>query len=186
MNNKENEDIILHLYLLDKCTHHCPDCCNKLYDISKLENVSVELLSKARTICFTGGEPFFVEDIDKLAGRIKSQYHNIENIYVYTAGEMLYWYLNMNFGTLNNIDGISIAPKSKTDMVSLQKVFTQNKNVLSKLKSNRIMLFNNMNDLFDEKYVDGYDNVTILGRNWDKKFSTPKNEIFCRLPILYN
>lgn len=185
MNNKDKDnDIVLHLYLLDKCTHHCPDCCNKLYDISKLENVSVELLSKAKTICFTGGEPFYVNGIDKLACRIKIQYPNIEHIYAYTAGEMFYKYLNSG-RTLNYIDGVSIAPKSLYDMKCMNNAFIEYKDVLQRLKSNRIMLFNNMNDLFDETCVNDYDNVMILGRNWDKKFSTPINEIFCRLPILY-
>lgn len=179
-----NNDIILHLYLLDKCTHHCPDCCNKLYDISKLQNVNYELLSSARTICFTGGEPFFINDIDNIAHRIKTQYPNIEHIYVYTAGEMLDSYLN-DYNTLNYIDGISVAPKSKKDMDGMVHAFEKYNDILSKLKSNRIMLFNNMNNLFDENIISKYNNITVLGRNCDKKFSTPKNEIFCRLPILY-
>ena len=27
---------------------------------------------------------------------------------------------------------------------------------------------------------------TILGRKWDKEFNTPENEIFRRLPILFD
>ena len=74
---------IIHLYLLNKCTHHCKLCCNKQYEVDKIPVVTVEELQYADTICLTGGEPFLLDGICDFAEKLKTQYPNIQYIYVY-------------------------------------------------------------------------------------------------------
>lgn len=182
-----NEKII-HLYIINECGKKCQMCCNKLYDIDALPIVTVSELKSANTVCLTGGDPFLYNDLYKFIDRLRKQYPNIKNIYAYTSGIALYNYLNINWLNFSKIDGVSIAPKDAGDWLSLKNILkneTFNK-ILSSMKSNRLMIFDSQKTNF-EYFLKGLDlsMFTILGRKWDKKFSTPENEIFRRLPILF-
>lgn len=180
---------IIHLYTINECGKKCPMCCNKLYDIEALPVVTVAELKSANTVCLTGGDPFLYNELYKFIGRLREQYPNIKNLYAYTSGYALYNYLNLNWFEIGKLDGVSIAPKDVSDWISLRntlknKVFN---NILSSKKSNRLMIFDNQKANF-EKFLKDTDlsMFTILGRTWDKEFNTPENEIFRRLPILFD
>ena len=180
---------IIHLYVVSECGKKCPMCCNKLYDIDAVPVVTVAELKSANTVCLTGGDPFLYNELYKFIGRLRGQYPNIKNLYAYTSGYALYNYLNLNWFEIGKLDGVSIAPKDVSDWISLRntlknKVFN---NILSSKKSNRLMIFDNQKANF-EKFLKDTDlsMFTILGRTWDKEFNTPENEIFRRLPILFD
>lgn len=116
------------------------------------------------------------------------QYTNIKNVYVYTSGTALLHYLNVNYDKILNIDGISIAPKDKTDWNNLKTIITNEtyNKILSSMKSNRLMIFDNQKDNFNNimNHIN-LDMFNIMGRKWYETFNTPSNEIFRRLPILF-
>ena len=169
---------VMHLFLLKTCDNKCPICCNNLYNIEEIPVVSVEELKEVHTVCFTGGEPFMYYGLNEMAGRIKTQYPNIKNIYAYTSGLSLLNFVKHSLATncLSNIDGVSVSPKSKSDWEAFEEVF--NCSSVQSCKSNRLYVFDK--DKMSRKYK-GFD---VIGRTWDKVFKTPDNEIFRRLPIL--
>lgn len=180
---------IIHLYVINECGKKCPMCCNKLYDIDALPVVTVAELKSANTVCLTGGDPFLYNELYKFIDRLRGQYPNIKNLYAYTSGYALHSYFDRNWILFGELDGVSIAPKDVSDWISLRntlknKVFN---NILSSKKSNRLMIFDNQKANF-EKFLKDTDlsMFTILGRTWDKEFHTPENEIFRRLPILFD
>ena len=110
---------IYHLYITHKCGHNCPLCCNRLYDIDKLPVITVEDLKQAHTVCLTGGDPFYLlrEELISIVDRLRIHYKNIQKIYIYTSGKMLWiegayshWHELMA-----SISGINIAPKDYAD-----------------------------------------------------------------------
>lgn len=144
----------------------------------------MELLSKADTVCLTGGEPFLIKNLGEFAENIRNQYPGIKNIYAYTSGgEVLYNYLRSNNGNFGGLTGITIAPKSLKDWTWTQFTF-DNFSFLG-LKSPRLIVFKEQQENFNEIMKNIPGNFNILGRTWDTKFNTPRNEIFCRLPVLW-
>lgn len=110
---------IMHLMILSKCNYKCELCCNKLYDIEKIPVATVKELKTIHTLCITGGEPFMASiDIDDFARSVKKNFPNIENIFVYTSGQILMFCLPHLF---SYIDGLSISPKSMKDWLALEK-----------------------------------------------------------------
>lgn len=179
---------IIHLYIISECGKKCPMCCNKLYDIESLPIVSVEELRSADTVCLTGGDPFLYNELYKFIDRLRGQYPNIKNLYAYTSGYALYNYLNLNWIAFGKLDGVSIAPKDVSDWMLLKNILKSEifNRILSSMKSNRLMIFDSQKANF-EKFLKDIDlsMFTILGRKWDKEFHTPENEMFRRLPILF-
>jgi hypothetical protein len=179
---------IIHIYTINECGKKCPLCCNKLYNIDEIPVVTVDELYNADTICITGGDPFLYNDLYKFVDNIKMQYPNIKNIYAYTSGTALLNYLNVNHDKPLNLDGVSIAPKDKTDWNNLKTILlneTYNK-IIASMKSNRLMIFDNQKDNFNQIMNDvNLDMFNIMGRKWQDTFNTPSNEIFRRLPILF-
>lgn len=182
---------IMHLYLLSACRHKCPMCCNLLYNIDEIPVPTIEELKTVHTVCFTGGEPFLVEDLSKIAVKLKKQYPNIQTIYSYSSGFSLLMYMRKHSGTnkngLEGLDGVTISPKDKMDWSAVNALLENNeyRSSLSMLSSNRIYVF--VED--DKPYMDVKDNVEksnfkMIERYWDPEFKTPENEIFRRLPIL--
>lgn len=117
------DDKIIHLFILNECTHHCKMCCNKQYSIDDIPVVTVEELKKAETVLLTGGEPFLLDGVCNLAERIKQQYNNVRMIYVYTCGDSLLDYLKRG-NKLHHIDGVNISPKNKYDAECVNEMFS--------------------------------------------------------------
>lgn len=171
---------IIHLYLLNKCTHHCKLCCNKQYDVDKIPVVTVEELKYADTLCLTGGEPFMLDGICDFAEKIKLQYPNIQYIYVYTCGDSLLKWLGSH--KLHHIDGVNISPKNRYDAECVNELFKYHKDDIVSLWSNRLYLFPNVRDLVST-YDIRYESVNIIFREWQEEFKASSG-IFRRLPIL--
>lgn len=183
----------LHLYIINRCTHNCPLCCNKQYNIDEIPAVTVEDLKAVDTICLTGGEPLLYGGITDFAKRIKSQYRNVKYIYVYTSGDTLLHFFNARlhfFGLMKYLDGVSIAPKTKNDIQCIEAVFGHRpyRTVVSALSSNRIYVFpeheKEMQKILDG--VRGLDNFHIIKREWQEDFNPADDSIFRRLPILFD
>lgn len=182
---------IMHLMILSKCNYKCELCCNKLYDIEKIPVATVKELKTIHTLCITGGEPFMASiDIDDFARSVKKNFPNIENIFVYTSGQILMFCLPHLF---SYIDGLSISPKSMKDWLALEKIANHSTsreyfNNISRLPSNRLYVFKEQVPFFEERFkpIAKKLNLNVLYRTWDKEFKTPDNEIFRRLPILLN
>lgn len=182
---------IMHLFILKTCRHKCPMCCNNLYDVDEIPVPTIEELKTINTICFTGGEPFLVEDLSKIAVKLKKQYPNIETIYSYTSGLSLLMYMKKhstsNINGLEGLDGVTISPKDKLDWSAAQTLLKNDeyRHALSMMKSNRIYVFTDDDKPYEDirEYVDK-SNFKMIERYWDDEFETPDNEIFRRLPIL--
>lgn len=189
----ESDKKIIHLYVLEKCSHKCKLCCNKLYNTDDIPVVTVNELKEAETICLTGGEPFLVNEICDYAKQIKLQYPNIKQVYVYTCGDSLFTWLKTN-KKLHSIDGVNISPKNKYDVECVRNIFANKdfrENILG-LWSNRIYVFPNVRDLKingecwnwrEMMNVYGYESIKIINREWQEEFE-PDSGIFRRLPIL--
>lgn len=146
----------------------------------------------AYVTCGKGNLHFYdsnLYDVYKFINRLREQYPNIKNLYAYTSGYALYNYLNFNWIYSIKLDGISIAPKDTNDWMSLKNILKNEvcSRVLSSMKSNRLMVFDTQKTNFKEFLKDiDLSMFTILGRKWDKKFSVPDNEIFRKLPVLFD
>lgn len=196
---KESDKDIIHLYILNQCTHNCKLCCNKLYSTDDIPVVTVDELKRANTICLTGGEPFLLDNICEFAGDIKSQFPNIKQVYVYTCGDSLWHWLERHpHGSLQNIDGVNISPKHKYDVECVRKIFNNPayREDILRLWSSRIYVFPNVAPIqFSHdgwswsvclrSELDGYESIKIIKREWQEDFE-PDSGIFRRLPILFN
>lgn len=185
---------IYHLYITHKCGHNCPLCCNRLYDIDKLPVITVEDLKQAHTVCLTGGDPFYLlrEELISIVDRLRIHYKNIQKIYIYTSGKMLWiegayshWH-----ELLQSVSGINIAPKDYGDWDRLDYLLQQPKWLEMTAQpgiSNRLYIFDDQWDTWNTISKDVTLPATwqVIGRKWDKEFKTPENEHFVRLPILY-
>ena len=176
---------LIHLYILDRCSHHCALCCNKQYNTMEIPVVTVEELQYADTVCLTGGEPFLLDCVCNLAEDIKRQYPNIKQIYVYTCGDSLHDWLHRN-DRLHGIDGVNISPKNKYDCECVTKIFENEeyKKQILGLWSNRLYLFPNVKEWGESmKHLGEYECMNVIDRMWQKEFK-PDSGIFRRLPIL--
>lgn len=181
---------VLHLFITNNCRHNCKLCCNKFYKIDEIPVVTVELLKSVQTVCLTGGEPFYVDSgvLKLFIYRIRDQYPNIKNLYIYTSGaefgKSCYNYENLI--RLSTINGINVAPKDWLDwkwFADTLKAPTLN---YPKENSNRLYVFKEQRPIFDAMGLNLEDaNIQVIDRTWDCKFNTPPNEHFARLPILF-
>lgn len=180
---------IVHLYIINECGKKCPMCCNKFYDMDKVPTVTADELKSADTVCLTGGDPFLYSNLQTFIDRLRKQYPNIKNLYAYTSGGALYHYLNLNWAYFSKLDGVSIAPKDVDDWMALKNILQNYRyNIcISAMKSNRLMVFDNQRTNFEKFRKDiELSMFTILGRKWDEKFNVPENEIFRKLPVLFD
>lgn len=183
----ESDKKIIHLYILNKCSHHCKFCCNNEYSVSDIPVVSVEELKNAEMICLTGGEPFLLDEVCNFSEEIKKQYPNVKKIFIYTCGDSLYHWLQKN-KTLHGIDGVNISPKNKYDTECVLNIFNnpEYKSQIIDLWSNRIYVFPNIDiERFWNLDIEKYESINIMRREWQEDFE-PDSGIFRRLPILFN
>lgn len=190
---------ILHLFITNNCRHNCKLCCNKFYKIPEIPVVSVELLKSVNTVCLTGGEPFWIkpEILANFIIKLRTQYKNIENLYIYTSGKEL----GENLGNVMTIilsakspwltksiqiDGITVGPKDFEDWVGLIKAMKNVQYFFSGVRSNRLYIFEEHKEVYEIAKISFPKDceINVIGRKWDMVFNTPKNEYFARLPIL--
>lgn len=201
-----NMERVLHLFITNRCRHKCELCCNKLYKISEIPVVTVELLKSVDTVCLTGGEPFGIDSFNLRDFIIatRKQYPNIQNMYIYTSGK--------EFGAFNPsmleyfitdglVNGYNIAPKDFEDwtgfasMVRCSDVFIGHKwkgredeyNAMSSKLSHRLYVFKEQKPIFDalKLNLEGL-HINVIDRQWTQVFNTSDNEHFARLPILFD
>lgn len=175
---------IIHLFVTERCTHNCELCCNKQYNIDDIPVVSISELRYADTVLLTGGEPFLIGGIDRLAKLIKMQYRNIKSVYVYTCGDSLLSYLK-NGGFIDHIDGVNISPKNELDAHCLNVMFFSEtiSGKIDSLSSNRLYVFPEVRQHIRFDKIDGH-NIQIIDREWQKDFKSASG-IFRRIPILF-
>lgn len=181
---------VAHLFLTDKCTNQCPMCCNNNYTVDSIPFITKEELSTVETVCLTGGEPFLLDNLYGIVNVISSF---AKNIYVYTSGYELLYYLKKH--TLPCITGISICPKGKKDWDALQELVH---NTRARLRisecSNRLYVLLKQEDRAN--YVTETDislrtiehfaeelNAKILFRTWLPEITSPDGEIFRRINL---
>ena len=180
---------VLHLFITNKCRHQCQFCCNKLYKISEIPVVTVELLKSVDTVCLTGGEPFTVKTqvLKSLVYSLRVQYKNIKNLYIYTSGyefekvcQDYYEFIHV----YKWINGINIAPKDWKDWIAVPRVIPI---INCESSSNRLYVFREQRPIFDAMHIDlSKVNIDVIDRKWNITFNTPDNEHFARLPILFD
>lgn len=181
---------VLHLFITNNCRHNCKLCCNKFYKIDEIPVVTVELLESIQTVCLTGGEPFSINsDVLKLfIHRLRAQYSNIENLYIYTSGTEFgeYCHNYENLIRFNYINGINVAPKDWKDWKWFADTLENHTLNYSKENSNRLYVFKDQKPIFEAMglHLENV-NIQVIDRIWDRKFNTPPNEHFARLPILF-
>lgn len=190
---------ILHLFITNNCRHNCKLCCNKFYKILEIPVVSVELLKSVNTVCLTGGEPFWIkpEILANFIIKLRTQYQNIENLYIYTSGKEL----GENLGNVMSIilsakspwltksiqiDGITVGPKDFEDWVGLIKAMKHVQYFFNGVRSNRLYVFEEHKEVYEIAKISFPKDceINVISRKWDMVFNTPKNEYFARLPIL--
>lgn len=190
---------VLHLFITDKCRHNCKLCCNRFYKIPEIPVVSVELLKKVNTVCLTGGEPFGIEPkvLADFIIRLRTQYKNIENLYIYTSGKECGEHFAQTFSIVVNaespwltkaiqINGINIAPKDFDDWNGFIRVVKQSQYFFSGTRSNRLYVFEDQQPIYEiaKKSLPQDCIIDVIGRKWERVFNTQENEHFARLPIL--
>lgn len=178
---------VLHLMVTNTCHLNCPLCCNKQYNVEEIPVVTVNDLKNTETICITGGEPiFFLNNVRTLIIRIKRDYKNIKNIYLYTTGR--------RFIYTPEIDGYSIGPKTFKDWMDLIAYITayapfgpHSECMIQKLKSksNRLYVFPEWEQFFNTVPKEIFEGFTIIHREWQKDFKPTPNSIFRRIPVFY-
>ena len=175
---------IIHLFITNKCTHNCKNCCNKQYDIDKIPVITVDELKYADTVLLTGGEPFMLVDyLEDFAKMLKHGFTNIKQLYVYTCGDSLYKYLQKG-KTLDVFDGVNIAPKNKYDVECTNSILEYKKDEIFSLASSRLYIFPETEPYIRTSDLSDYDNFDIIYRKWQEEF-VPDSGIFRRLPILF-
>ena len=184
---------IYHILISKRCTHKCPLCCNRLYDLDKLPTITGEQLREAHTVCLTGGEPFLLEpwNLIHLCGYIREQYPNIQKMYIYSSGS---GFMNYSYDAwlrlIKHIDGLNVSPKNEYEWDVLRKLHLQwhwSEYMGDERLSNRLYVFDDQwsqYELFKQNFT-LTDNWQVIGRKWDAEFKTPENEHFVRLPILW-
>ena len=73
--NEKNDitEKIIHIMITSLCDRNCPYCCNNQYDLNDIPYATSEELSKANTVCLTGGEPFMYSNPCDSADRLKNE-----------------------------------------------------------------------------------------------------------------
>lgn len=173
--------------MTSRCNHSCALCCNKLYNIDNIPVVTVELLKSVQTVCLTGGEPFNIPHyiLIPMIKNMRTQFPNIENLYVYTSGIFDEDHLNSEL-----ITGVTMSPKSRDEWKRLKYLITTCDWFFNECHSNRLYVFKEdvriAETFLDTLPKSRVQHIEIIHRTWDETFNTPPNEYFARLPILFD
>lgn len=165
----------LRLLLFKDCNRHCKGCCNKQWDLDKLE--VCKSYKGYSEIILTGGEPLLYPDVVRKAVHDIRRENNCP-IYLYTAK-------TDNIGSLESfifdtsINGLTITLHTKNDVLSFLQFdityflgdldFSLRLNVFKGIKLDYNLLQNNW----------------IIKKNikWIKNCPLPKDEVFMRYDI---
>lgn len=190
---------VVHLMITRMCDNPCPLCCNKQYDLDTVPVVTVEELKAAHTVMLTGGEPFYLRSILVFCIRLRLNYPNVKQLYIYTSGFQMFVNDGIEGYTTQfsaNVDGINFSPKRRADYVAIKKMLT-NKNLVfnffANTRSNRIILMPNnfMTRKEQEEYIESLPlkslacegaKFEVEYREWQKEFK-PNGGVWRRLPV---
>lgn len=176
--NEKNEltEKIIHLMVNNVCLRNCPYCCNKQYSVKDIPVATEEELSKAHTICITGGEPTLTTNPCKIAKCLKKKYKNIKNVYLYSnAFELTIFLKNRrNRRILHYLDGITVSIKNEQDVICFNFFVCP---CVKKLKSNIVYYFN---DDFKDN-LNCTSGFTFKKRSWQEDFTPANDSIFRRM-----
>lgn len=177
--NEKNDitEKIIHIMITSLCNRKCPNCCNNQYDLNEIPYVTKEELSKAETICLTGGEPFAYANPRAIATHLKLTYHNIKNIYVYSNAYELYLYLKGGHSVTGTpfsfIDGVTVSIKNQKDKEAFKEII-KNFSFMN-LSSNILYIFPGFED------TECPSSIKKIKRVWQKTFVAAPNSIFRKL-----
>lgn len=162
----------IHIMITSLCDRFCPYCCNKQYDLTTIPYVTKEELKNAENVFLTGGEPFAYGNPCAIASKLKKEYVNIKNIYVYTNAYELAIYLK-NYHSLYAIDGVTVSIKNELDKSYFYSRIIDNIDI-RKMKSNWLYVFPG----FDVKDTG---NFIKKQRIWQENFQPAPDSIFRRI-----
>ena len=189
----------IHLMINRWCGNSCPLCCKKQYDLDTVPVATVEELKAAHTVMLTGGEPFSLQDITGFCARLRLDYPNVKQLYIYTSGLEM----SLNKRILRNpcslyryVDGINFSPKSKYDYEAIKNMLTNGDfaiDFFAYARSNRIILMPNdfMTRDQQEEYIKSLPlkGLAFYGakfdveyREWQEEFQ-PNGGVWRRLPV---
>lgn len=188
----------IHLMINRWCGNSCPLCCNKQYDLDTVPVATVEELKAAHTVMLTGGDPFSVDGITDFCLRLRLEYPNIRQLYIYTSGSQMFSYKDLRrypYVLYKNVDGINFSPKSKYDYEAIKKMLTNRDfsvDFFAHARSNRIILMPNdfMTREQQEEYIKSLPlkGLAFYGakfeveyREWQEEFN-PNGGVWRRLP----
>ena len=159
----------LRLLLLEECNRTCEGCCNKDWDISKLETENS--FDQYSLIMITGGEPLLVPVTLMIAiSDIRDQTE--APIYLYTAMASDSEYLKT---VLRYVEGITLTLHEQKDVADFQILnSTMSKN--ERAKSLRLNVFSNV----DMTGVNTTGWTVKSGIEWIKDCPLPDDEVFKR------
>ncbi len=170
--NEKNERTqrIIHLLVTNLCQRNCKFCCNKQYDMSKVEYVTDEELKNAEILCLTGGEPFQFTNPCEIARYYKRTYPNIKKVYVYTNALELGMFLQNN--EIHSIDGVNVSIKVKADAMVFDNIIKNDETIVN-LSSNLLYVFDNL-------YSETPKGFNVFQREWQEDFEPADDSIFRR------
>ena len=200
LNDKnEKTEKITHLMVTSLCDRDCKYCCNKQYDLSTIPQVTDDELSKAHTVCLTGGEPFIYSQPIEIANWLKKKYPNIEKVYVYTSAVEFSLYMDQNMHSmdpfLKGIDGVNLSVKENGEIPfmhrSIDHLYLYYKKFRAIDMNNRIYAFTNVYDeaiklssfvfaFIDSDFLECC-RFDVIKREWQKDFIPADDSIFRRI-----
>lgn len=140
-----------------------------------------EELRKAHTIYITGGEPFKFSNPNAIAKYLKTKYHNIRTVRVYTGAVELAQWLKCNShwfnvaGELNWIDGVTVSLKNKYDVTCFMTDIVDDERIE--------LLDSNMLYVFGDLAPKDLGNFIVKPRVWMEDFIPDKKSIFRRIQM---
>lgn len=159
----------LRLLLLEECNRTCEGCCNKDWDINKLETENS--FDQYSLIMITGGEPLLVPVTLMLAiSDIRDQ--TDAPIYIYTAMVKDSEYLKT---VLRYVEGITLTLHEQKDAEAFQEL-NSTMSESERAKSLRLNVFSNV----DMTGVDTTGWTVKSGIEWIKDCPLPDDEVFKR------
>ncbi len=178
----------IHLMVTTLCDRDCKYCCNKQYNLDTIPTVTPEELAACHTVYITGGEPFLFSNPVEIAVFLKSKYHNIKTIRVYTnasaVAKYIDWYDGEYINKFESIDGLSVSIKNKEDWKSFPTIVADTD--VQKMESNYLYLFNGFkcptpDDSLLMMMCRHKMNFKVIEREWQEDFVPEPTSIFRRI-----
>ena len=168
----------LRLLITIGCNKHCEGCCNKDYELDKLEKFDEKCnINEYDVIMLTGGEPMLnVELVYKHIYYFRNRDYT-NKIYMYTAKTDKYFEL---LGVLSALDGITVTLHDNEDVENFTKfsniLYTMYNSEYLHSKSLRLNIFKDIIVPYlpvHSKFWQIKDNI-----EWIKNCPLPRDEVF--------